>query len=85
MKKELYGELRALVLAHQEGEYDRYGRPAGCSHCESRWTKIKAVLDRIVDNAEAIREDDEVDRVHAEAVRQKIENLRARPLRPRRR
>lgn len=85
MKSELYAELRALVLAHQGPWMSPYSmKPESCSHCESRWEKISSVLDRIVDNAEAIREDRADEEARAAAVRQKIANLKVVKLPPRR-
>lgn len=87
MKKELYAEMRALVVAHQGGWASEFAltKREACSYCDSRWEKIKAVLDRIVDNAEAIREDSAAEEEALARMREKIENLPIRPLRPRRR
>lgn len=87
MKKELYAEMRALVVAHQDGWASKYSmtKRETCSHCDARWAKVKAVLDRIVDNAEAIREDNAAEAREAARMREIIENLPIRKLRPRRR
>lgn len=87
VKKELYAEMRALVVAHQGGWASKYAltKRETCSHCDGRWEKVKAVLDKIVDNAEAIREDAADEARKAARMREFIENLPTRKLPPRRR
>ncbi|MFF5973681.1 hypothetical protein ACFY7C_19350 [Streptomyces sp. NPDC012769] len=83
MKNELYAEVRQLVLAHQGPWLDEHGKPAACSHCETRWAKIRDVLDRIVDNADEILLDTLVEQAKAEELRRRGPARRLPPRGPR--